>query len=388
MGTTEVKVESKNHPRFIPFSQRQIIFENDFNKFQTKVLHHMHYELQDISYPTEEELKNITKKHSALAKEAEIENDHLVFLYYLCQRFVETYVITNDYNIFKTLDGIINDLNLTNEEKEDLENLKTKLQKEFPIDMKLVIPNLNSNRYKGLSILNFLGMSANLKFNKKFQPEVFNLIIDDKLLDNYDLCREISDIIENCQTLLVVNYILYPKDIDGKLEKDFGLDGQTYQSLFSLIKAVTVNRKIKSFVLHSMKNYNINLAPEICRLIEHKLQSETLIAFHFGNFNLTGSYEKKIEFLLSSTKSLLFLSFENNNYKKEDVLNIKKYLLSKNRSLMALCVVTPIFNGMKKTVIEKMKDCSETDNKSSKLEFIYFSHKSLIDISWLDKSIS
>ena len=388
MGTTEVKVESKKHPRFIPFSQRQIIFENDFNKFQTKVLHHMHYELQDNAYPTEEELKNITKKHSALAKEAEIENDHLVFLYYLCQRFVETYVITNDYNIFKTLDGIINDLNLTDEEKEDLENLKTKLQKEFPIDMKLVILNLNSNRYKGLSIINFLGMSANLKFNKKFQPEVFNLIIDDKLLDNYDLCREISDIIENCQTLLVVNYILYPKDIDGKLEKDFGLDGQTYQSLFSLIKAVTVNRKIKSFVLHSMKNYNINLAPEICRLIEHKLQSETLIAFHFGNFNLTGSYEKKIEFLLSSTKSLLFLSFENNNYKKEDVLNIKKYLLSKNRSLMALCVVTPIFNGMKKTVIEKMKDCSETDNKSSKLEFIYFSHKSLIDISWLDKSIS
>ena len=347
----------------------------------------MHYELQDNSYPTEEELKNITKKHSALAKEAEIENDHLVFLYYLCQRFVETYVITNDYNIFKTLDGIINDLNLTNEEKEDLENLKTKLQKEFPIDMRLVILNLNSNRYKGLSILKFLGMSANLKFNKKFQPEVFNLIIDDKLLDNYDLCREISDIIENCQTLLVVNYILYPKDIDGKLEKDFGLDGQTYQSLFSLIKAVTVNRKIKSFVLHSMKNYNINLAPEICRLIEHKLQSETLIAFHFGNFNLTGSYEKKIEFLLSSTKSLLFLSFENNNYKKEDVLNIKKYLLSKNRSLMALCVVTPIFNGMKKTVIEKMKDCSETDNKSSKLEFIYFSHKSLIDISWLDENI-
>ena len=388
MGTTEVKVESKKHPRFIPFSQRQIIFKNDFNKFQTKVLHHMHYELQDISYPTEEELKNITKKHSALAKEAEIENDHLVFLYYLCQRFVETYVITNDYNIFKTLDGIINDLNLTNEEKEDLENLKTKFQKEFPIDMRLVILNLNSNRYKGLSILNFLGMSANLKFNKKFQPEVFNLIIDDKLLDNYDLCREISDIIENCQTLLVVNYILYPKDIDGKLEKDFEFDGQTYQSLFSLIKAVTVNRKIKSFVLHSMKNYNINLAPEICRLIEHKLQSETLIAFHFGNFNLTGSYEKKIEFLLSSTKSLLFLSFENNNYKKEDVLNIKKYLLSKNRSLMALCVVTPIFNGMKKTVIEKMKDCSETDNKSSKLEFIYFSHKSLIDISWLDKSIS
>ena len=387
MGTNEIKKEAKRNPAFIPFSQRQIIFEKDYNKFQTKVLQHMSYNLQDNSYPTEEELKIITKKYLPIAKEAEIENGHIVFLYYLCQRFVETNVIIKDYNIFKTLEKLIMDLNLSDEEKESLENLKTKLQKEFPIDMKLVILNLNSNRYKDLSIINFLGMSANLKFNKKFQPEVFNLIIDDKLLDNYDLCREISDIVENCQTLIVVNYILYPKDINGKLEKDFGLDGQTYQSLFSLIKAVTVNRKIKSFVLHSMKNYNINLAPEICRLIEHKLQSETLVAFHFGNFNLTGSYEKKIEFLLSSTKSLLFLSFENNNYKKEDVLNLKKYLLAKNRTLMVLCVVTPIFNGMKKSVIDKIKDCSGTDNKSSKLEFIYLSHKSLIDISWLDENI-
>ena len=159
------------------------------------------------------------------------------------------------------------------------------------------------------------------------------------------------------------------------------------ESLFSLIKAVTVNKKIKSFVLHSMKDYNINLAPEICRLIEHKLQSETLVAFHFGNFNLTGSFKKKIEFLLSSTKSLLFLSFENKNYSKEDVLNLKNSILKNNRSIMTLSIVTPIFNGMKKSVIDKMRLCTETDNKDSKLEFVYFSHNSLIDNSWVDKNI-
>ena len=136
-----------------------------------------------------------------------------------------------------------------------------------------------------------------------------------------------------------------------------------------------------------MKDYNINLAPEICRLIENKLQSETLVAFHFGNFNLTGSFQKKVEFLLSSTKSLLFLSVENSNYSKESVLELKNYLLKKNRSLMVLCVVTPIFNGMKKSVIEKMKQFTETENKDSKLEFIYFCHKSLIDISWLNQNI-
>lgn len=387
MGTPEIKDEIKKQPLFIPFSQRQINFEKDYNKFRRNVLPYLNYSLQDISFPTEEELKSITKNNVTKAKEAGIENTYIVFLYYLCQRFVESYVIIKDYNIFKTLNNIISDISLSVEERESLDNLKSKFEKEFPMDMKLIIFNLESNRYRDLKAVNFLGIRANLQFNKDLQPEVFNLIIDDKMLDNYDLCRGLADIIENCSTLLVVNYILYPRDIDGKLEKEFGLDGQTYQSLFSLIKAVTVNRKIKSFVLHSMKDYNINLAPEICRLIEHKLQSETLISFHFGNFNLTGSYEKKIEFLLSSTKSLLFLSLENKNYTKENVLYIKNYLLNKNRSIMALSVVTPIFNGMKKSVIEKMKQGSESENKDSKLELIYLSHKSLIDISWLDKNI-
>ena len=387
MGTPEIKDEIKKQPLFIPFSQRQINFEKDYNKFRRNVLPYLNYSLQDISFPTEEELKSITKNNVTKAKEAGIENTYIVFLYYLCQRFVESYVIIKDYNIFKTLNNIISDISLSEEERESLDNLKSKFEKEFPMDMKLIIFNLESNRYRDLKAVNFLGIRANLQFNKDLQPEVFNLIIDDKMLDNYDLCRGLADIIENCSTLLVVNYILYPRDIDGKLEKEFGLDGQTYQSLFSLIKAVTVNRKIKSFVLHSMKDYNINLAPEICRLIEHKLQSETLISFHFGNFNLTGSYEKKIEFLLSSTKSLLFLSLENKNYTKENVLYIKNYLLNKNRSIMALSVVTPIFNGMKKSVIEKMKQGSESENKDSKLELIYLSHKSLIGISWLDKNI-
>jgi len=387
MGTPEIKDEIKKQPLFIPFSQRQINFEKDYNKFRRNVLPYLNYSLQDISFPTEEELKSITKNNVTKAKEAGIENTYIVFLYYLCQRFVESYVIIKDYNIFKTLNNIISDISLAEEERESLDNLKSKFEKEFPMDMKLIIFNLESNRYRDLKAVNFLGIRANLQFNKDLQPEVFNLIIDDKMLDNYDLCRGLADIIENCSTLLVVNYILYPRDIDGKLEKEFGLDGQTYQSLFSLIKAVTVNRKIKSFVLHSMKDYNINLAPEICRLIEHKLQSETLISFHFGNFNLTGSYEKKIEFLLSSTKSLLFLSLENKNYTKENVLYIKNYLLNKNRSIMALSVVTPIFNGMKKSVIEKMKQGSESENKDSKLELIYLSHKSLIDISWIDKNI-
>ena len=241
MGTPEIKDEIKKQPLLIPFSQRQINFEKDYNTFRRNILPYLNYSLQDISFPTEEELKSITKNNVTKAKEAGIENTYIVFLYYLCQRFVESYVIIKDYNIFKTLDKLIQDLSLSDEEKENLYNLRSKFEKEFPMDMKLIIFNLESNRYRDLKAVNFLGIQTNLQFNKDLQPEVFNLIIDDKMLDNYDLCRGLADIIENCSTLLVVNYILYPRDIDGKLEKEFGLDGQTYQSLFSLIKAVTVN---------------------------------------------------------------------------------------------------------------------------------------------------
>ena len=387
MGAKEVKKEIKKEHRLIPFSQRKINFENDYDIFQRRIKRNLNYSLQDNSNPTEKELKEITAKYLVIAQEAGIQNSYIVFLYYLCQRFVESYVITKDYNIFDSIKILIRNLELSKEEIDSLDDTDKRFQKEFPMDMKLVSINLNSIKFKDLSVLNFLGINANLKYNKDYQPEIFNLIIDDKLLENYDLVKDISEVIENCPTLIIVNYILYPKDKDGKLVEDFGLDGLTYQSLFSLIKSVTVNKKIKSFVLHSMKNYNINLAPEICRLIEHKLQSETLIAFHFGNFNLTGSYEKKIQFLLSSTKSLLFLSYENQKFTKEDVINLKNSLLNRNRSIMVLIVVSPIFNGMKKSVINKMKQFSETDNKDSKLEFIYYSHKSLIDISWLDNNI-
>ena len=260
--------------------------------------------------------------------------------------------------------------------------MKERFEKEFDNNFKLVKYNLSSKEYSNLEHLHFLGIDSNLLFNNNLQPEVMTLILDDNLLDRYEQVRGIADVIANCPTLLVVNYILYPKDRNGNLAEEFGLDGENYQALFALIKAVTVNRNIKSFVFHSVEYYNLNLAPEICRLIEQKLQSETLVAFHLGNFNLKENWVKKIQFLLGATKSLLFLSYENKNYTKEDVLDFNKALI-KNRSIMILSIVTPIFKGMKKKVVSDIKKALKPDNKDSKLQFINLSHNSLIDPSWI-----
>jgi hypothetical protein len=385
MGGTEFKKEVKKGYYLASFSSRQQSFEQDLNIFQTKLVSSKFLKENKISdrlHPTENELKEIISNNIEKAKELDIKNSHIIFLHYFCKSFVENFVLTKNYDIFKILKEIINNLEITDEEKSNLEITEKRFEKEFPTDMTFVNYNLNLKDFQNLSSLNYLGINSNLKFEKNFQPEMLTLILDDKLLEDINLVKDIADLITNCSNLIIVNYILYPRNKDGKLSEVFGLDGETYQSLFALIKAVTVNKKIKSFVFHSVEYYNINLAPEICRLIEQKLQSETLVSFHFGNFNLNENWVKKLDFLLASTKSLLFLSLENKNYTKDYILDFKN-VMAKNRSIMTLSIVSPIFKGMKKEVVEKMKESYKTDNKDSKLEFIYFSHQSLIDKSWI-----
>ena len=385
MGGKEFKKEKKkDDERSLPYSTRLQNFEKECKILQSKIITARFFQenrINDNFNPTKDELSRIIDNNLEKAKQEGITTPKIIFTSYLCQRFVESYILIKNYNIFKTINEIIDKLQLEKEDIENLNMMKERFEKEFPIDLKLVKYNLNSKEFKNLDNLHFLGINSNLLFNKSLQPEVLTLILDDNLLDNLDLSRNIADIITNSPNLFVVNYILYPINREGNLAEEFGLDGQNYQSLYSLIKAVTVNRNIKSFFFHSVEYYNLNLAPEICRLIEQKLQSETLVAFHFGNFNLNENWIKKVEFLIGATKSLLFLSYENKKYTKEDVLDFKR-VISKNRSIMILSVVTPIFKNMKKEVVERIKQTLLSDNKESKLNFIHLSDQSLIDPIW------
>lgn len=389
MGAKEFKKEpKKGEERNVPYPFRVQLYEKDLSLLKERLINEKsfrEFKLKDKKRPTKEELINIIKNNFDKAKELGIKNPHAIIPIYLCDHYVDEYVVKSNYNIFNTFDEIINTLELEEEEKEILDIIKKRFEKEFPKDLKLIKYYLDSINFANLSDRHLVGINRNLLFNPNHQPEVLSLILDDQLLDNSELVKNIADVVKNVPVLKVVNYILYPKNKEGKLAKEFGLDGENYQSLYELIKAVTYNRNIKSFVFHSVEYYNLNLAPEICRLIEQKLQSETLVAFHFGNFNLNENWIKKIQFLIGSTKSLLFLSYENKNYTKEDVLNFKN-VIGKNRSIMILSIVTPIFKGMKKEVVKKMKQTIKSDNKDSKLELIHFSHKSLVDQTWFNQN--
>lgn len=382
MGGKQFKKEMKRDEiKQLPYSTRLQQLEKELNILQDKIItvkFRQDNKIKDTYNPSKDEIEKIVKDNEERAKEEGLTNIFNVFSHYLCQGFVERYVVVK-HNIFKTLNEIIDKCTLSKEEKEKLNLLKELFEKEFDQESKLV----KYNYFNSIKFINLKGIHSNLLFNAKLglQPDIITVIVDDVLLDNLEQVKGISDVIANCPTLTVVNYILYPRNRDGQLAEEFGLDGQTYQSLYALIKAVTVNRNVKSFVLHSIEYYNLNLAPEIYRLIEQKLQSETLIAFHFGNFNLNESLIKKLEFLLASTKSLLFFSYENKSYTKQDVIAFKKIIL-KNRSIRILSIITPIFKGMKESVIQKIKKKLNPDNKESKLEIIYLNHQSLIERTW------
>ena len=239
MGGKEFKKEKKrDEERSLPYSVRLQNFEKESNILQSKIITARFFQenkIIDNFNPTNNELSQIIHNNREKAKQEGISNPNLVFTSYLCQRFVDSYVLIKNYNLFKTIDEIIDKLQLPKEDIENLNLMKERFEKEFPTDLKLVKYNLNSKEFKNLEDLQFLGINSNLLFNKSLQPEVLTLILDDNLLDNIDLSRNIADIISNCQNLFVVNFILYPINRDGKLAEEFGLDGQNYQSLYALI---------------------------------------------------------------------------------------------------------------------------------------------------------
>ena len=131
------------------------------------------------------------------------------------------------------------------------------------------------------------------------------------------------------------------------------------------MQAVSLNRSIKAFLLHSAKNYNIVMAPEICDVILKKLQSETLVFFHLGNFNISEGYQKKFLFQFSSTRALYFLSIENHNWGEKEILSYFKTILEKNRSLLSLAVISKHFAKGYYEEAENGKNGVEPDSQNA-----------------------
>ena len=291
-------------------------------------------------------------------------------------------LIEQNLDIFKFIRNIYNNLGLSDADIEKCKLVEERFQKEFSIELNFFKYDINEGSLRNLPNSFYPFINFNLSINNMFQPNIITVILNENIMTKVELMESLAESIRYNNQLQIVNLILIPKDNNGNLLESFGLDGLLFSMLYKLVEAISLNRSIKSFFLHSIKDYSIILAPEISNLIIKKLQSETLVALHIGNFFLSTQFNNKLIFQFASTRSLAFVSLENKQFSKDDILTLKS-VLSKNRSILALSVVSSFFKNMKPEIINKFKS---TLKEGSKLEIIYLSDKSLFD-TYLNKYI-
>ena len=374
MGQIQNMIIKKEEPKPKTFEEKKQIFIFDHDKFKNKFANDSDL-IQLIENPKSlSNNQDKVSKYIKKAKEQSINDPDSLFYQLFGEKSIKDF-FQSSIDVFKYIKTIYNGLNFSDEDLKKCKIAEERFQKEFEINMYHIYFNLENQNIKTLKTVELKGVIDNLKYNNEYAPQILTIILNDTLLTNEFVIEELSELLQYCQKLQIVNLIIYPVDANGNLVESFGFDGLYYQMLYKLLYGISNNRNIKSLFIHSVKDYSLVFAPEISNLIIQKLQSETLVSFHIGNIILNGDFLKKFGFQILSTRSLLFLSIEMKEIKK----SVIQYLLSnlpKNRSLYACSFVTPNIKGVKKK-IQELKQ--ELEKVKSQIQVLYFDKKTIID---------
>jgi hypothetical protein len=363
----------KDPPKPKTFEEKKNMFIKDHEKFTSKYANNSHLlELLDNQEATNS-LSPEIEKYIKQIKDSFSDPDSLFYQLFGEKNIKNFFQSTID--VFKYIKKIYNGLDFSDEELKKCKIAEERFQKEFDINMYHIYFNLQNQNIKKLKTVQLKGVIDNFKYNKEYQPQILTLIINEPLLTNEFVIEELSELLQYCQKLQIVNLIIYPLDENGNLIESFGFDGLYYQMLYQLFYGISNNRNIKSLFIHSVKDYSLVFAPEISNLIIQKLQSETLVSFHIGNIILNGDFLKKFGFQILSTRSLLFLSIEMKEIKKSVIQHLMSNL-PKNRSLYACSFVAPNIKGLKKK-IQELKQ--ELEKVKSQIQVMYIDKKTIID---------
>lgn len=372
----------ESEKKIFTFSEKQKIYlsENEIlnNRYLGSSIFREDLNRLVSSNLSENNIKDFIEKYNPHNKGCKINGlkypEETILLYVTGLLIQNHKLLDNNIDIFKYAQNICQNLMLDENEMEKYRLVEERFQREFEMDLKLLKYDISKGIINNLSPCLYSYFNLNFALKDIFQPNIITVILNEQILTKIELIESLAEAIRNCPKLEIVNYILIPKNNDGTLLETFGLDGLMFTMLYKLIEAVSLNRTIKSFILHSVKDYSITLAPEISNLIIKKLQSETLVFLHIGNINLSNEFNKKLIFQFSSTRSLLFVSLENKYFTKDNILSLKN-VLSKNRSILALSIIAPLFKNMKPEIINKFKS---TLQEGSKLEIVYLNSQSFI----------
>ena len=171
-------------------------------------------------------------------------------------------MLKENFEIFKFIGEQYSSLNIGTCDSKAYKDAIYIFEKEFDIKLSMVTYSLLT--FSNLQIEEIFALNRHINFNITYQPNVFNVILNEKLLSNKDIIDDLCDLIGNCKSIKILTLLLYPKEEQNlNLPENFGLTCATYKSLFSIMKAVNRNKNIKGLFLHCVKDYDISLAPEI-----------------------------------------------------------------------------------------------------------------------------
>lgn len=336
------EISMSTYRKTLPFKLRQKSFDSNHTQCEQLLSGPFGEEISSIQNTPPKELnsklkKLYTKYKETITHQKITEQNFLLMIKELyVEQHLDKYMKTPKFNIFHILEKVCTDLKLY--DKNNMQFMETLIafQKEFDV----ALTKINYSFFLIEQFPNDLVNSINrqIKFNTKYQSNILTLYLNTQLLCNFDIIDDLCDLIANSPTLQLLSIIIYPLEYkDGPLVTSFGFSCASFKSLFRLIEAVSKNRNIKGLFMHSIRDYNIALPPEIFNKLLAKLQSETLCAFHFGNFKLSEGLLKKLLFQITSTRCLKFVSLHLHNV--HNILNTQLLTcLKKNMSLYAFAI--------------------------------------------------
>ena len=380
MGTSNSNTSRSSQSKHIlPYETRRSLFLADHQLFQTNILNNAVIDdinkYSDILKVTETEIKAFINKHQSTASKAKINNFQELFIQLITEDYITNNVLTSEYNVFNKFKSTLSSLSLTSSQLNRLHHIETRFQKEFEMKLNSIFILYDSLLYP-LTPVQRKAIISNISFLDKFNPNIFTILITNRFIHDDDIVTMITEMIAHSKTMQIINIILYPLNEDNHILNRYGLDCKGYKVLFKIMKSVADNRYIKSLCLHSVKDYNIVLAPEIAQQIVYKLQSETLIAFHLGNFRISETFAKQFFFQIVSTRSICALSIESDDVKRFPIRALIK-IIEQNVSLQVLVFICA--NTESDEVMEDINECvNEFELKEGQEDVVYVGNKSII----------
>ena len=160
---------------------------------------------------SEVDIKNIIEKYDPKNKECKLTGlkypEDTILLYATGLIIQNNKILENKFEIFKFIQRIYQNLDITEDEIEKCKIVEERFQKEFDMDMKFLKYDITKGTLQKLPSILYMAFNNNFSLREIFQPNIITVILNEQILTNVELIESLAETIRYCNTLQIVNFI-------------------------------------------------------------------------------------------------------------------------------------------------------------------------------------